>query len=542
MDALRAIRDEAIARERGVKPNQDTQASVRRVDNALEGPGGATTAFPGVAGGGGGKPPISEAEINKRQNQIDTLRKSLETLESKIDRAQNQSLKSQLDATDKQYAELERDIRKLGGTEGAEMLKKYNELMVELRNTTITKFNDKLLEEEKTVRNKVEDLQAQGDKKYANDLDRRKAAIALQYQDLYRELDELKAKFELNGRDTSELTASRGRIDAGIKALQNLEEQKYAKEQLNEREARTNELIKLRDAQIEAINLREEAGRIAGEQAALERQAAMDTLNPKIVEAANATVLWAQANATIFSTPEDKEIFLAQMDALIAKTQGAKTQFSALEQTINKGAAGVISNSLESIADQFGKIITGQVSVAEGFKGMLQAFGQFVAGFLRDIALMIIKQQIFNALAAMGGFMGGVGAAGGGVASAGTATLGMVAHSGAVIGGVQNRTRSVSSAWFAGAPKYHTGGIVGLAPDEYPAILQAGEEVLSKGSPRNILNGGLSTGAAPSAGTRIVLVDDRARVPEAMSSAEGEQVIVQAIRRNLPTIKQMIGG
>jgi hypothetical protein len=38
----------------------------------------------------------------------------------------------------------------------------------------------------------------------------------------------------------------------------------------------------------------------------------------------------------------------------------------------------------------------------------------------------------------------------------------------------------------------------------------------------------------------MVLVDDRSSVPEAMSGSEGEQVIVQAIRRNAASIKQII--
>lgn len=35
---------------------------------------------------------------------------------------------------------------------------------------------------------------------------------------------------------------------------------------------------------------------------------------------------------------------------------------------------------------------------------------------------------------------------------------------------------------FAGAPRYHTGGIAGLQPGEIPAILQRGEVVLPKNS------------------------------------------------------------
>lgn len=119
-----------------------------------------------------------------------------------------------------------------------------------------------------------------------------------------------------------------------------------------------------------------------------------------------------------------------------------------------------------------------------------------------------------------------------------------VKHSGGVIGGVNNRSRAISPAYFANATRYHSGGIPGLKRDEYATILQKNEEVLSKDSPRNILNGGAGTGgtAAQSKGVRFVLVDDRARVAEAMTSVEGEEVILQTLRKNISTVKQFMGG
>ena len=58
-------------------------------------------------------------------------------------------------------------------------------------------------------------------------------------------------------------------------------------------------------------------------------------------------------------------------------------------------------------------------------------------------------------------------------------------------GGVGGATpRAINPAWFIGAPRFHGGGLPGLAPDEYPIIAQQGEEILSKDNPRNILNGG----------------------------------------------------
>ncbi|MGH8598116.1 MAG: phage tail tape measure protein, partial [Gammaproteobacteria bacterium] len=43
---------------------------------------------------------------------------------------------------------------------------------------------------------------------------------------------------------------------------------------------------------------------------------------------------------------------------------------------------------------------------------------------------------------------------------------------------------------FAGAPRYHNGGVLGLAPDEVPIIGRRGEEVLTVNDPRHRANGG----------------------------------------------------
>ncbi|MFO1217647.1 MAG: phage tail length tape measure family protein [Burkholderiaceae bacterium] len=59
-------------------------------------------------------------------------------------------------------------------------------------------------------------------------------------------------------------------------------------------------------------------------------------------------------------------------------------------------------------------------------------------------------------------------------------------HSGG-IAGVGGTARRVGALAFAGAPRYHVGG---LASDEVPAILRRGEEVIARSDARHRLNGG----------------------------------------------------
>ena len=103
-------------------------------------------------------------------------------------------------------------------------------------------------------------------------------------------------------------------------------------------------------------------------------------------------------------------------------------------------------------------------------------------------------------------------------------------------------TRSVAVEAFTNAARYHEGGLAGFKPGEVPAVLMKNEEVLTRDDPRHVLNGGKAAAGAPtdSAGNRFVLVDDRARVPEAMASSEGEKVTLVHLKKNIATLKQWL--
>lgn len=72
-----------------------------------------------------------------------------------------------------------------------------------------------------------------------------------------------------------------------------------------------------------------------------------------------------------------------------------------------------------------------------------------------------------------------------------------VAHTGGLIGWDRLEGRFIHPAYFDDAPRYHTGGMVGLGPDEYPIIGRRGEEVLTRDDPRHRWNGGGASDAQP---------------------------------------------
>ncbi|KLJ02819.1 hypothetical protein WQ56_00585 [Luteimonas sp. FCS-9] len=126
-----------------------------------------------------------------------------------------------------------------------------------------------------------------------------------------------------------------------------------------------------------------------------------------------------------------------------------------------------------SLGDALADLITG----AKGFK---EAFSDMVRSFVAGVARMIAQEL---ALRAVRGLFSGFG----GGATADVHHQGGVAGQGAV-------RRSISPLLFGAAPRYHNGGIAGLAPDEVPAILRRDEEVVTRSDPRHRANGGLGSG------------------------------------------------
>lgn len=111
-------------------------------------------------------------------------------------------------------------------------------------------------------------------------------------------------------------------------------------------------------------------------------------------------------------------------------------------------------------------------------------------------------------------------------------------HTGGVVGSSM-QPRFAYPAVFANAVRYHTGGIAGLAPDEVPAILRRGEEVLTEGDPRHRANMG---------GSGDVNIKVDVNVESGTTSVEGDnesarqlgQVIASVVQQEL--VKQKRPG
>ena len=218
-----------------------------------------------------------------------------------------------------------------------------------------------------------------------------------------------------------------------------------------------------------------------------------------------------------------------------------------------------IGTNASKAFDTVGEAIGGAIAKTKEWKdvwsSLKTAAAEFFAGILKDMAKFIIEAQLKKALSGLfsdsgsgSGLFGSLfGAAGSGAAGfggsindfGGGSALAAVAHSGGVVGHTMLPTRGVPGYWFAGAPRYHSGAVVGLAANEQAAILQNGEEVLAGNNPRNIRNWGQS--AAPrDINIRNVLVADPELVPSHMGSARGEKVIMNVLKSNAATVRQLV--
>lgn len=171
---------------------------------------------------------------------------------------------------------------------------------------------------------------------------------------------------------------------------------------------------------------------------------------------------------------------------------------------------------LEEANDSFKEFAKGEAAnaltgffmdLATGAKSFKDAFLDMLRSFLAGIAQMIAQKLALKAVDAIFSMF----------------------HAGGVVGAGGTPRTGVNPMVFGFAPRYHRGGIAGLGPNEVPAILERGEEVLTKRDARHRANGGSQGGGRWK--TPVVAFGDRA-VADALAGAAGEDVVVTHVMNN----------
>lgn len=314
---------------------------------------------------------------------------------------------------------------------------------------------------------------------------------------------------------------------------QNNPDRTNAADAVKQQEGDLNRLLQQRQIILDEIQRKKELGILTDEEATRRINETNGLFKTSIVEATSLLDSYIQTLMTMTTDPAalmQLEAMLAKIRAIRDETENTKRVYSEFAQTVISSAAEGITQTLNQFVDIFGEVVTGQKSAAQGFKDMAKAGLQMFAQLLREAAMYIIKLLIIRALesnpttAPVGAAMR--------VSSGITAK-----HTGGMAGAPSGMSRSVSPGIFATAQRLHNGGIPGLTNNEVPAVLLKNEEVLTRSDPRHVMNGGKSSAGGSQ---RFVLVDDRAKVAEAMTSADGEQVTLLHLRNNVATIKQLL--
>ncbi len=161
----------------------------------------------------------------------------------------------------------------------------------------------------------------------------------------------------------------------------------------------------------------------------------------------------------------------------MAKASGAAKKAAEIASSAWKTAASSLKDYAAKAADMgkgLGDSLVGAFSNAESAIGEFVKTGKLdfrsmVTSMLADMAKLSARKFILGPLAnALSGALGNMGG-----------VFASVHHAGGMVGGAVPQ-RMVPAMAFAGAPRMHGGGFVGLAPNEVPAILQRGERVLSR--------------------------------------------------------------
>lgn len=308
---------------------------------------------------------------------------------------------------------------------------------------------------------------------------------------------------------------------------------------LGDQEGQLNKLLKERNDLVESYNTLNELGLLTDAEA---RQMAAQGYKNSSAEIA---LLLPKMRETLELLRLQKDTLTglplisdAAYNAWLAKLQAVEAglvQVDVRQKAVQDAARGAIqqgvTNAFQTAADAIVGLVAGTMSFGDAIKSVFTTALQFAADFLSAIAEVLVQMvalQVAKSLISAGS--GGFG--------------GFLFHSGGVVGASSGRSRSNIGGSWLGAPKLHTGGGMGLRPDEYKAVLQLGEEVLTEDDPRHVRNIGQGDGGGGGGGgggIKQVLVLDPEAVPAAMQSRSGEKSILTVIKSNIPTIKQMLG-
>lgn len=394
----------------------------------------------------------------------------------------------------------------------------------------------------------IDNVKRSLDGAYGPDVQARIDAVRLKYKDLG---EQIRRALREN------VLTDKAPLEAELRRLPALQEREEFVARGKAYEDQAKAALAARNDLIQSYNKLYDVGAITLEEKNKGIEESYKRITPALTEATDSLEKWNQEARERGDVPAIQiDRTTAAIKEFRAETLYLSPFWKGLKSTIEDSFGSNLTEAFNTVSEAIGKAIAKTGEWKDVMVSLKTAAGSFFAGILKDIANYIIKYEALRLLQSAGMSLPGLGlggvttaatTAGGAAASSGGffsflsgagGSIPAVLHGGGVVGITQAPRRPAQASWFERAPRYHTGAVVGLAANEQSAILQRGEEVLTRDSPRNVMN--LRGGAAPDINIRNVLVADPELVPSHMGSLKGERVIMNVLTKNAATVRQLV--
>ena len=378
---------------------------------------------------------------------------------------------------------------------------------------------------EEDVAEKLRDIDNEIAESRPDTLEARLAVIDNKIKDRRAELERM-----LREAESLNVPAAAEKIQQGLGALPDLAaSQKQATTQ-EFYEQRINTLLQQRQASMDAINTLQEAGLLT----TVEAGTRIEEVNARLLPQLEALRLKAVEFMSTLGDGPQAQAARASLEALNAQIQAMSVELSAQKRQVIDVFVNGFGQAFMETATLISDTLKGVQDAGDAWK----AFGDIVLNTIADIliqlAQMIIQQAIFNALKAAAENSGG---GWGAIISQVAGYL----HVGGLVGSGAGRRSSVPSYVFENAPRYHNGGVAGLAPDEVPTVLKRNEEVLTENDPRHRFNGGgMGQGGVTNEVSIINTIDSESVVAAGANTRAGRQSIFNAIKADRSSYKKLL--
>jgi tape measure domain-containing protein len=457
---------------------------------------------------------LSPEEIKKLQEEAlsggeDAAGEKLETLRTKvrdaladIDREVQEksgdTLAERLDSIRAEYSKLLRQIQQAGGAGQFPNAQKSIDQVVAIKQVEATeKEINSLIQERRTLISNINEQAELGAITVEEASKRINEANARLIPQMNAALEQARQiASTINSRPVTQSVDNQAQVVL-------LEQQRAKKEQLLALEEQINRVMELRRERIQTINALVQSGALSEADG---RRQILD-LNKETIDQLDTII----QQAIIMAEKLGDQSMVERLKQVNIELTSLTEQIVTANE-VNQQFADGLTNAI----DQF---ISGTMNAKDALRS-------FVADMLRWLAKAIIQWTILKAIQ-----NSGYGGAISGAVNAG------VNHTGGIVG-MTARKRQVPIAAFAGAVKYHSGGIAGFKSNEVPTVLEKGEEVLTRSDPRHQMNRG--GGNNPVQVKIVNTIDSNSVLNEALNSAAGQKVLVNAIRANKSSVKSVL--